>query len=319
MACVAPLPRGARPGPGAGSARAGRGARAGGAGRWAPWWGLLAGALALGCSLRKERPAPNEPRHQHETAPAPADADAEAEVAARTAPAEVAPRVEGVGEEVERLEWFSVRGVSEAALLEWFLAHLGDGRPHGVRSRVEREWARASVLPNKCRRLRVGEPAEDAIFCADPQQFGAGGVATLTHGHVLVARKGHPAAVLDVPLSIEDADWPAARDFDLSLAVADDGRSIVVRDRAAEGTKIMVRAGSFEGEEEAELHACDGAIARAKERIWKDVETLPAKTFGERVYRESERQTAKRTLAIIAKGCAQRGRWVWRGGRFARG
>ncbi|HEU4411710.1 MAG TPA: hypothetical protein VFS43_41085 [Polyangiaceae bacterium] len=316
MASLDPPSRGLRLGSGASPPRARGAAWAGRVGRRGALWGAIAVASLGGCSPRSEQPAPNEPRH--EEAPAEGASEAEGEAPAEAA-GEIAPRVEGAGEEVERLEWFAVRGVSDAALLEWFLVHLGDGRPHGVRSRVEREWARAHVVPNTCRRLRVGEPAEDAIFCADAQRFGAGGVASLTHGHVFVARKGHPAVVLDVPLSVEDADWPAARDFDLSLAVAEDGRSVVVRDRAAEGTKIMVRAGSFAGEEEAELHACDGAIARAKERIWKDVETLPAKTFGERVYRESERQTAKRTLTLIAKGCAQRGRWVWRGGRFVRG
>jgi hypothetical protein len=59
------------------------------------------------------------------------------------------------------------------------------------------------------------------------------------HALALVVRSKRPAAVLDVGLGIIAMDFPDARWLDLALALAADGKSVELQDRAPDGTTLV--------------------------------------------------------------------------------
>lgn len=246
------------------------------------------------------------------------------------------PEVAGVSGEAGLLPWLAARGVNEAAAVTWL------GEHYGV---ADRGQTTAAFARGGCSTLTVGEAAEEAVVCIHP---------TLTsivqvHALALVVRNKRPIAVLDVGLGLQAMDFPEAHWLDLALVFSKDGMSAELRDRAPDGT-TLVEAPSVCNAREARRAACeatraDGGAPRPNHcpnllGLDGGALALPeVPTFGTPAVLHDcaggrprmlamvadlakapppMRADARSALAFFDKSCAQRGRWVWTGGRFAR-
>lgn len=160
------------------------------------------------------------------------------------------PRIRGGTEGVGLLEWLAARGVDRATALSWLATRYGPG--------VDGSFAEAAFGSVPCRSLSVGDRAEEALLCEHmiPDSLVTG------HAAVLVVRRSRPVAVFDVGLGIMALDAPDTHWLDLALAVADDGRTIELRDRAPDGTTLVTPPSACRARE-AELDACEEQLAAA--------------------------------------------------------
>lgn len=131
-----------------------------------------------------------------------------------------------------------------------------------------------------------------------------------TRVFIVVIRHAMLDAVLDVGLNIVAMDFPEARWLDLTLALADDGLSAELRDRAPEGTTLAESVKECEQRAPylnapigypATLHGCHNALATLKRAAEDEsfAEARPARLFAQR-------------------SCDARGRYIWARGRFGR-
>ncbi len=165
------------------------------------------------------------------------------------APGEVSdddtPRVRGTKGDVVMLEWLEARGVGNESALSFLASRYGLGADH----------AEAVFAYDRCGTLTVGDRAEEAILCTPAIPW----TIVQTHAVVLVVRNKRPAVVLDVGLGMVALDFPDAHWLDLGVSAAPDGRTIELRDRAPNGTKL-VRALSECRAREAELDTCEDLL-----------------------------------------------------------
>jgi hypothetical protein len=165
-----------------------------------------------------------------------------------TTSSDVTPAVRGATGEVELLPWLDARGVGRAAALGWFAARYGPG--------LTKEHAEAAFGGAYCGTLRVGDPPEDALVC----ELGVPTLIMQVHALILTVRAKRPVAVLDVGLGMIAMDFPDARWLDLSLAIAPDGRSAELADRAPDGT-VLVEPESACREQERRDAECEAKLA----------------------------------------------------------
>jgi hypothetical protein len=141
--------------------------------------------------------------------------------------------------------WLADRDVSTGEQLAWLKQHDRTDRVTN-----ETDWA-------SCQPLTVGDRDEPALLCIvlHPAPL------TETRAVVVTVRNKRPAALLDVGLGIGALDWTDAHWLDLSLHIAKDGRSVELRDRAPEGTRLIAPP-SVCRQREAKLEGCRAAFAK---------------------------------------------------------
>lgn len=139
------------------------------------------------------------------------------------------PSVRGVStDSVELLPWLEARGVTNRGALSFFASHYVPGG-------IDLAKAENYFASGGCFELVVGDNAEPALLCKHDIPY----PLVESHAVVVVVRSKHPRIVLDVGLNLIALDWPDARWLDLALEVKDHGRVVELRDRAANGTKLV--------------------------------------------------------------------------------
>lgn len=218
------------------------------------------------------------------------------------------PVISGGAAPAEVLAWLEARGVEAPAASSWY----------AKRYKVDATLAEALLGNARCESLTVGDPAEEALACHHFVSFGV----TQGHAVILVVRKKKIVAVLDVGIDMASLD-EGDHVLDLALRIDPDGKRVELKDRAADGTTVVVgqkeckrlvsegvdpstlRSGLGDGP--PVLHDCAGARAKARANHAEIVAAGPEAVRGER-----------ETTTFLERACADRGRYVWKTDKFVR-
>jgi hypothetical protein len=205
---------------------------------------------------------------------------------------------------MEVIPWLEARGVSRARALAWYR-----GRYH-----AETGFAEVMFGNAQCRAATLGDDAEAAAVCETAITYSWMQIRVFA----IVVRRGTITPVLDVGLGMRSLDEPSSRDLDLALSFSPDGRSALLRDRAADGTRLVEAQSACRARETMHghvpmregfpsiLHGC----ASAKGDL-ASTEAEMSKQGGWRVANEAH--IASR---FVERTCSEVGMYAWRNGRF---
>lgn len=314
---------------------------------------VVVSALLIGCAAREKSDVAQAPMLVAPRVNAAADAGVPETTASPVHPAVKADRcpppgpgkvsdddtpvLRGGKEQVRVFDWLDARGVSKTAAIAWYVRRHG-----GDPALAEITFGEAF-----CQSIVVGDAREDAMVCEDAQTYLWMRVRAL----VLAVRNKQIVPLLEVGLGMRSLDFPDARHLDLALTIDDDGKSITLADRAPEGT-LLVEPPSFCREREADLDACEAALAKGdtlppacptvtgtdgKRRIEREPgvpSVIPAEIAlhdcdaalptmralqKEIATADSDtRKQARDALGFLERTCKERGRYVWSRDRFVR-
>ena len=175
--------------------------------------------------------------------------------------------------------------------VQWLVDH---GVPEGAASH--------SANASACAEVSVGQPSEAGIACTQVGEVARGNelervYRVLERRTITVVRSKKPVVVADVietvePLDKEEATQPDLVNLEMQLAA--DGRSLVVQDRSSDFDLGR-------GEHRPRV-SCDDALVKRGSPRSSDVMDVRWDRF--------DRE-------LVSRACSQRGRWVWKAGRFS--